>query len=677
VSRRVVVENVRPTVDGGAFAAKATVGLPMEISADIFADGHEELLAWAVMAPTDGARPAAAARGGQKAVPSARGGRKAAALHGPQEARLSLVGNDHWVGCLVPVGIGPWQLSVSGAVDDYRTWLRDLRLRHEDGQDVELELDEGRLLVEGRMRRRGLSARDRGELDALAASLSPLRGAAARVRSAGSARAIDVMRRTFDTARATTAGPYPVWVDRGLGGFSAWYELFPRSEGATETSSGTFNTASKRLPAVAAMGFDIVYLPPIHPIGRSFRKGPNNTMDAAPDAVGSPWAIGGPEGGHTAVNLDLGSIEDFDGFVAVAAKAGLEVALDYALQCSPDHPWVKEHPEWFVHRPDGTIRYAENPPKRYQDIYPINFDTEDRAGLDAALLEVVRFWIGHGVRAFRVDNPHTKPFEFWRWLIETVHRDHPDVIFLAEAFTRPRTMEHLAQLGFTQSYTYFTWRNTKAELSDYLTELSQGPTADYFRPNFWVNTPDILHAYLQEGGPPAFRVRLVLAAVACCSWGMYSGYELYENVAVRPGSEEYLDSEKYQLRPRDWKVKGNLAPMVTTVNQIRRHHHEAIALMRTLRLHHVDSEHMLCFSRRSHGRDDVLLVIVNLDPHNVREATVWPDLGELGVDPTRPYTVVDELNQATYTWTGPSSYVRLDPRRTPAHVFRVHQEPAP
>jgi starch synthase (maltosyl-transferring) len=662
VTSRVVVEHVRPTVDGGAFASKATVGLPMEISADIFADGHEELLAWAVMAPADGARPAAATRG-----------RKGATSPAAREVNLSLVGNDRWVGCLVPGAIGPWQLSVSGAVDDYRTWLRDLRLRHDDGQDVELELDEGRLLVEGRMLRAGLNSRDRGELDALAASLSPLRGAAARVRSAASARAVDVMRRTFDTAHATSAGPYPVWVDRELGGFSAWYEMFPRSEGATARRSGTFKTAAARLPAIAAMGFDIVYLPPIHPIGRSFRKGPNNTTDAPPDAVGSPWAIGAPEGGHTAVNPDLGSLEDFDGFVAAAGRAGLEVALDYALQCSPDHPWVKEHPQWFVHRPDGTIRYAENPPKRYQDIYPINFDTEDRAALDAALLEVMRFWIGHGVRVFRVDNPHTKPFDFWRWLIETVHRDHPEVIFLAEAFTRPRTMEQLAKVGFTQSYTYFTWRNTKAELGEYLTELSQGPVVDYFRPNFWVNTPDILHAFLQEGGPPAFRVRLVLAALACSSWGMYSGYELYENVAVRPGSEEYLDSEKYQLRPRDWKAKGSLAPMITTVNQIRRRHREAVALMRTLRLHHVDSEQMLCLSRRSQARDDVLLLVVNLDPHNVREATVWLDLEELGVDGARPYQVVDELSQASYTWTGPSSYVRLDPKRTPAHAFHVRQ----
>ena len=667
MKRRVVVEHVRPSVDGGAFAAKATVRLPMEISADIFADGHEELVAWAVMTPADGTRPAPAQKGGRKILPPL----------GPQEVSLSLVGNDHWVGCLVPVAIGPWQLSVSGAVDDYATWLRDLRLRHDDGQDIELELDEGRLLVEGRTRRPGLSVRDRGELDALAASLSPLRSASARVRSAGSARAIDVMRRTFDIAPASTAGPYPVWVDRELGGFSAWYELFPRSEGATEKSSGTFATAARRLPAIAAMGFGIVYLPPIHPIGRSFRKGPNNTTDAPPGAVGSPWAIGGPEGGHTAIHPDLGTIDDFEDFVAAAAKAGLEVALDYALQCSPDHPWVTEHPQWFVHRPDGTIRYAENPPKRYQDIYPINFETEDRAGLDAALLEVMRFWIGHGVRVFRVDNPHTKPFDFWKWLIETVHRDHPEVIFLAEAFTRPRTMEQLAKIGFTQSYTYFTWRNTKVELSEYLTELSQGPAVDYFRPNFWVNTPDILHAFLQEGGPAAFRIRLVLAAVACSSWGMYSGYELYENIPVRAGSEEYLDSEKYQLRPRDWTAKGNLSPMITTVNQVRRRHQEAIALMRTLRLHHVDSEQMICISRRSQSRDDVLLVVVNLDPHNVREASVWPDLGELGIDGTRPYQVIDELNQATYTWTGPSSYVRLDPKRTPAHVFRVHQEPAP
>ena len=661
---RVVIEHVRPAVDCGLFAAKATRGLPLEISADVFADGHDELRAWAVLAPLP-APVAGAARGRRRAAVNA--------PHAPREVELELAGNDHWTGCLRPDAVGAFQLTVFGAVDKYSTWLRDLKLRLDDGQNIELELEEGKALVERRMQVPGLSAVDRAKLDALAAALSPAREAPARYRSAASPRAVDVMRRTLDRATAAISGPFPIWIDRELAGFSAWYEMFPRSEGAQGRTSGTFKTAAKRLAEIAAMGVDVVYLPPIHPIGTSFRKGPNNTLEAGAGAIGSPWAIGSAEGGHTAVHPDLGTIDDFDAFVAAAAKAKLEVALDYALQCSPDHPWVREHPQWFLHRSDGSIRYAENPPKRYQDIYPINVETEDQAALYRSLLDVFLFWIGHGVRAFRVDNPHTKPFAFWEWVIPTVHQDHPDVIFLAEAFTRPRTMERLAKVGFTQSSTYFTWRNTRQELSESLTELSHGESIDYFRPNFWVNTPDILHQVLQRGGPPAFRLRLLVAGLCCASWGMYSGYELYENKPLKPGSEEYLDSEKYQLRPRDWSAPGNLSPMITRVNDIRRRHREAVALMRTLRVHHADNEQVLCVSRRSHSGDDVLLVVVNLDPHNVSEATTWLDLKELRVDPDRPFTVADELNNSSYKWQGPSNYVQLDPRRTPGHVFMVQQ----
>ncbi|MFY9616398.1 MAG: alpha-1,4-glucan--maltose-1-phosphate maltosyltransferase, partial [Candidatus Dormiibacterota bacterium] len=477
--------------------------------------------------------------------------------------------------------------------------------------------------------------------------------------------------RTQPRDRAALAGPYPLWIDRELGGFSAWYEMFPRSEGATKGRSGTFKTAAKRLKGIAAMGFDICYLPPIHPIGESFRKGPNNTLTTGPDDPGSPWAIGGQAGGHDAVHHDLGTIKDFDAFVATARRHRLEVALDFAVQCSPDHPWVTDHPDWFQHRPDGSIRYAENPPKRYQDIYPIDFDTDDRDGLWRELDRVVRFWIDHGVRVFRVDNPHTKSIDFWTWLIEGIHRDHPDVIFLAEAFTRPRVMERLAKVGFTQSYTYFTWRNTKHELSEYLWQLSQTEVVDYFRPNFWVNTPDILHQTLQQGGPAAFRLRLVLAAITAPCWGMYSGYELYENTPLREGSEEYLDSEKYQYRRRDWSRADSLAPMITKVNDIRRRHHEAIALLRTLRLHHVDSDQVLAVSRRSHAGDDALLLVCNLDPHNVVEATCWPDVDALGLGGATKLKVHDELTGANYSWSSGGNYVRLDPRKTPAHLFSV------
>ncbi len=479
------------------------------------------------------------------------------------------------------------------------------------------------------------------------------------------------MRRSADRSTASHSGPWPLNVERELAGFSAWYEMFPRSEGARPPRSGNFRTASKRLGAIASMGFDVVYLPPIHPIGRSFRRGPNNTPDPGPHDVGSPWAIGGPEGGHTAVHPDLGNLEDFRRFLDEAEAQGIEVALDYALNCSPDHPWVKQHPEWFRHRADGSIRYAENPPKQYRDIYPLDFETADRAGLWAALRDVMLFWVDQGVRVFRVDNPHTKPFAFWEWLITEVRGRHPEVVFLAEAFTRPPVMQRLAKIGFSQSYTYFTWRNTKSELSEYLTELSRSECVDWFRPNFWVNTPDILHAYLQQGGPAAFRVRATLAAITAPSWGMYSGYELFEHVAASEGSEEYLDSEKYQLRPRDWNRPDSLAPYITELNRIRRRHREAIALLPNLRIHEVKNENMLCVSRMSQARDDVLLLVLNLDPHHPQEATTWLDLENLGIPASAPFEAEDELTGATYTWRGPENYVRLDPANQSAHVLSL------
>ncbi len=440
--------------------------------------------------------------------------------------------------------------------------------------------------------------------------------------------------------------------------------------------SGTFKLAADRLPAIAAMGFDVAYLPPIHPIGRTFRKGPNNALEHGPDDPGSPWAIGSEEGGHDAVHPDLGTIEDFDAFVARAGELGLEVALDFALQAAPDHPWVKEHPEWFSKRVDGTIAYAENPPKKYQDIYPLNFDN-DPDGIYAECLRVVRYWMAHGVRIFRVDNPHTKPVRFWEWLLAEVRRTDPDVIFLAEAFTRPAMMHTLARVGFHQSYTYFTWRNGKQELQDYLTELS-GPAAAYMRPNLFVNTPDILHAYLQYGGPAAFKIRAVLAAMATPTWGVYSGYELFEHVAVRPGSEEYLDSEKYQYRPRDWAAAEqegrSLAPHLTRLNDIRRRH-PALQWLRNLRFHQVDNDGIMAFSKRRRlpdGREDTVIVVINIDPHAVREATVALDMPALGFDWPDHFSVYDELSGATYLW-GQYNYVRLDPYWEPAHILTVRR----
>jgi starch synthase (maltosyl-transferring) len=643
---RVVIEHVRPTIDCGELPAKAAVGQPLRVSADVFADGHDMLIAW-VRHGRPGARQRA-------------------------EVPMTGVGNDQWQALFTPPKQGGWEFEIVGLVDEYGTWLRDLRVRIAAGQDVAVEFQVGAELVEQRLSATTLRSADRTALAKLLGVLGDdALGDDARLAEASRLPMVALMQRTADRRDATAAGPFPLWVDRELGAFSAWYEMFPRSEGAHDGISGTFMTAAERLPAIAQMGFDIVYLPPIHPIGTTFRKGPNNTLDPQPGDPGSPWAIGSAEGGHTAVHPDLGTIEDFDRFVARARKEGLEVALDYALQCSPDHPWVREHPRWFKHRPDGSIRYAENPPKRYQDIYPFDFDTEEREALWNALRDVMLFWVAHGVKVFRVDNPHTKPIPFWQWLIAEVQRRDPDVIFLAEAFTRPRVMQRLAKVGFTQSYTYFTWRNAKWEIEEYLRELSQTEMVDWFRPNFWPNTPDILHATLQYGGPPAFRLRLMLAALAAPSWGMYSGYELYENTPVREGSEEYLNSEKYQYRPRDGGRPDSLVPMITRVNQIRRRHGGAVAQLRTLQLHTTDNDGVLCFSRSTDARDDILVVIVNLDPFHVREATVWLDLDALGLRDNQYYEVHDELGSQTWVWHGRGNYVRLDPAQQPGHVFHV------
>jgi starch synthase (maltosyl-transferring) len=418
------------------------------------------------------------------------------------------------------------------------------------------------------------------------------------------------------------------------------------------------------------MGFDVVYLPPIHPIGRTNRKGPNNSLLAGEDDPGVPWAIGGPEGGHKSIHPDLGTIDDFDDFVAEAHRQGLEIALDYAIQCSPDHPWVKEHPEWFMHRPDGAIQYAENPPKEYQDIYPVDFDTRDLDGLMRELKSIIDFWISHGVKIYRVDNPHTKALPFWEWLIDEVHREHPDVLFLSEAFTRPKMMQTLAKLGFSQSYTYFAWRNTKHELTEYLTELTRTEMADYFRPNFWPNTPDILTEFLQTGGRPAFKLRLLLAGLLSPAYGIYSGYELLEHVPRHPGSEEYLDSEKYQYRPRDWNQPDSLAPYITRLNRLRRMH-PALHYLRTLWFHHIDDPAMLCFSKVTPERTDPILVVANLDVHSPRESMTGLDLWQLGLEHAGPYEAHDLLTDTVYIWHDSRNYVRLDPEVEPAHVFAL------
>jgi starch synthase (maltosyl-transferring) len=581
---------------------------------------------------------------------------------------------------VTPDAEGLWTFEVQSWSDPLGTWLHDAPIKIDAGVDVELMFTEGRLLLERVLADPTLERAEAATVQAAAdAASDTTRPSAARIAVMTAPDVVRILREHPLRELLTTEGPYPAYADRRRALFGSWYEFFPRSEGAAPDAagvlrSGTFRTAAKRLDAVAAMGFDVVYLPPVHPIGEVNRKGPNNTLTPGPDDVGSPWAIGSRHGGHDAIHPDLGTFEDFDAFVARAGELGLEVAIDLALQAAPDHPWVEAHQEWFTTRADGSIAYAENPPKKYQDIYPINFDN-DPEGIAQEVLRVVRLWMSHGVRIFRVDNPHTKPVAFWEWLLREVRRTDPDVLFLSEAFTRPAMMHALGAVGFHQSYTYFTWRVEKGEIEDYLVEVSS-ESDHLIRPNFFVNTPDILHASLQYGGPAAFKIRATLAAMGSPSWGVYAGYELYEHVAVRPGSEEYLDSEKYQLRPRDWDAAERegrtLAPYLTRLNEIRRAH-PALQLLRNLTVHWADDDHTIVFAKQAastgsnHGKDTVITVI-NLDPHGVRETMVHLDLAALGLPES--FVVHDEITGQDWTW-GRDNYVRLDPGWEPAHVLTV------
>ena len=633
-------------LDCGRHRAKAIVGDRLTVSADIFRDGTAEL--------------AAVVRY-----------RRAGGRWG--EAPLTHVGNDRWEGSFPVERIGRHEYAIQAWTDHFATWRRDLIKKNDAGHDISLELEEGALLIEQRVEK--APARDAKRLTGAIAALKapeaspgPADKPDKRVTAALDPKLAEAMDRNPDRSDAATSPVLGLTVDRERARFGAWYEFFPRSTGAAG-KHGTFKTAAKDLRRIADMGFDVVYLPPVHPIGTAFRKGKNNTLEAATDDVGSPWAIGSAEGGHTAIHPDLGTIDDFDAFVAEADRHGLEVALDIAFQCSPDHPWVREHPDWFVQRPDGSIQYTENPPKRYQDIYPLNFDTPDREGLWTELRAVFEHWIARGVKIFRVDNPHTKAFPFWAWVIDELTRKDPELIFLAEAFTRPKVMQELAKLGFTQSYTYFTWRNAKWELTEYMTELTQTDMATYFRPNFFANTPDILHEYLQAGGPPAFKIRLLLAALLSPTYGIYSGFELFENVPVKEGSEEYLDSEKYELKHRDYSASGSLVPFITRLNDIRRKH-TALSELTNLTFHNMDKESMIAFSKSAPGTETIL-VIVNLNPFHWEDATIHLDLDALGVSPSEPFEVHDLLTDTRYVWNGTSSYVRLDPADEPAHVFRI------
>lgn len=591
-------------------------------------------------------------------------------------------GLDTWGVLVTLLAQGMWSFRFETFADRYATWRHAAELKIPAGVDVALMREIGAILFEDAAAEKDRPAAERRLLTEQAALLrTPATDDEAalavvhdeRVAAAFAARPLGEL--------WTLGATHDLLVERERAGVGAWYEFFPRSEGAKRRADGTiepgtFRTAMDRLPGVAAMGFDVLYLPPIHPIGRTHRKGPNNTLDAGPADPGSPWAIGAAEGGHDAIHPELGTLADFRAFAAAAASAGIEIALDLALQASPDHPWVTEHPEWFTTLPDGTIAYAENPPKKYQDIYPVNFDN-DPAGIRAEVLRIVRHWIAQGVKIFRVDNPHTKPLQFWEWLIRTVTDEAPDVVFLAEAFTRPTPLRALAQAGFQQSYTYFTWRNSKVELEEFLDSLAH-ETDDYLRPNLFVNTPDILTEYLQYGGRAAYRIRATIAATAAPTYGVYAGYELFENVA-RPGSEENIDNEKYEYKLRDWQQAeddgDSLAPYLTFLNRIRREH-PALRQLRNLRIQHSDDDAILVYAKHleaalsESGESDTIIVVVNVDPHSARETTVHLDTEAWGIPAGAPYLVEDLVTGATWTWTD-HNYVRLDAFREPAHILHV------
>jgi starch synthase (maltosyl-transferring) len=631
---RFVFSNVQPQLEGGRYPVKRIVGDVLEVRADVFRDGHQ-----LVKAVLKYRRPGDSSW---------------------QETPMTCVnpGLDLWQGSFRLDTLGLWTYTLEAWTDVFGSWRRDLEKRIEAGQDVRSELLEGiAQLLATAQRIQDRWPRDAQFLESAAHSIRGAKSLEEACRLALDPELAQVMDRHPDRQRGNAWDrELQVVVDPPKAQFAAWYEFFPRSQTPTKERSGTFQDSIRRLPDIKRMGFDVVYLPPIHPIGKTHRKGKNNSLTAGPNDPGSPWAIGSAEGGHTAVEPSLGTLEDFDAFVAAARELDIDVALDFAVQCSPDHPWVREHPEWFAHRPDGTIKYAENPPKKYQDIYPLDFDSPAWVSLWEALRDVLLFWIGHGVKTFRVDNPHTKPIYFWEWLISTIKRQHPDVIFLSEAFTRPRVMQTLAKVGFTQSYTYFTWRNTRRELEEYLTELTQTEMAEYFRGNLFANTPDILHAYLQTGGRPAFKIRALLAATLSSVYGIYSGFE------------EYLDSEKYEIKPRDWDAPGNIKDYLAIINHTRKTN-PALHLYRNLRFHDCDNEQILCYSKATPDFDNVVIVVVNLDPHHVQQGVVQLKLDELGLAADQQYRVRDQFTGSVWHWHGARNYVRLDPHYEPAHLL--------
>jgi starch synthase (maltosyl-transferring) len=645
--RRVVVDRVAPEVDGGRFPIKRACGEPVVVEADVFADGHDAL-----------------------SVRLRYRHEQAAAW---TERPMEFVGNDHWRASFPTPQLGRYRYTVNGWVDHFATWRRNLVKKLEAGQSVSMELLMGADVIRKAAARAG--EEDGARLKAWASDLSadaPAESERARLALSEPLRAL--MDNYPDrSGEATYARELEIIVDRGKARYSAWYELFPRSCSAVAGRHGTFKDCEARLSYVASMGFDVLYLPPIHPIGKTNRKGRNNTTTAGPDDPGSPWAIGSQDGGHKAVHPELGTLEDFKRLIQSAKGHGLEIAMDIAFQCSPDHPYVKEHRDWFRIRPDGTVQYAENPPKKYEDIYPLDFESHDWKALWQELESVFRFWIEQGIKIFRVDNPHTKSFAFWEWVIQRIQGDHPDTLFLSEAFTRPKVMYQLAKLGFSQSYNYFPWRNTKPELLTYFTELTQTPVREYLRPNLWPNTPDILTEQLQHGGRPAFMSRLVLAATLGASYGIYGpAFELCENRPREAGSEEYLDSEKYEIKHWPLDRPDSLRELIGRVNRIRAEN-PALQHDWSLRFHPIDNEWLLAYSKQSPDGSNVIVVIVNLSPHHVHGGWLQLDLDVLGIDAARPFQAHDLLTDAHYLWQGPRNYVLIDPHSVPAQIFRLRR----
>ncbi len=640
---RAVIEGIYPAVDGGRFPAKRAAGDRLVVEADVFGDGHDTL----------------------RCVLRYR--REEAAAW--TEAEMRFEDNDRWRGEFEVGAPGRCRYTVTAWVDVFLTWRKDFAKRVEPS-DVALALQSGaELVAQAAARAKGADART---LSGIADKLKGAGKLEVRQGLALGDELLTLMNRYPDRSFADTYSPeLRLTVDPRRARCSAWYEMFPRSTADAPGRHGTFRDCEMRLPYVAELGFDVLYLPPIHPVGRVNRKGRNNALKATPDDPGSPWAIGSHEGGHKAVNPALGTLDDFRRLVSAARELGIEVALDIAFQCAPDHPYVQQHPQWFRWRPDGTVQYAENPPKKYEDIYPFNFECDDWPALWQELKSVFTFWVEHGVTIFRVDNPHTKPFAFWEWLIAEIQRDHPEAMFLSEAFTRPKVMHRLAKIGFTQSYTYFPWRNTKLELSEYFSELASHASREYFRPNHWPNTPDILTAYLQHGGRPAFMTRLVLAATLGANYGIYGpAFEHCENVPREPGSEEYRNSEKYEVRFWDLAKPDSLRTLVAAVNRARREN-PALQQEWNIQFIPVDNDELICYTKYTNDRSNVVIMVVNLDPHHRQSGWLEVPLDQLGIDRERSYEVEDRLSGTSYLWQGARNYVELNPQACPAHVFKV------